>query len=381
MKNLPSHLTGRLKPASPCAYTNRKDQVSSTVPLRGARRAGPKSAAGSSKNLRDSGKDLAAAGPRLTNGMTLTQQHSGETAGIKRLGKSIALHAPYDGVFALRAPGVYAIRLSRANTELTHALMRSAVCIVAQGAKSVMVGDDVFDYGSAQVAVYSVDVPVAAQVTRATTAEPYLTLKIDLDPQKVAELAAKVYPHGLPQPREGRAVWVGDANASIIDAATRLLEVMAQPADAELLAPLIVDEILIRLLRSPLGSRVAQIGQADSSLQRVAKAVSWLRANFDQPVDVEDLAAIVNMSVSSFHRQFKSVTSMSPLQYQKALRLQEARRLMLIEQLDAGNASRRVGYVSPSQFSREYGRFFGAAPTKDIHRLREQHHRGAEAQA
>ena len=314
--------------------------------------------------------------------MALIQEHSGETRGdIARLGKLIALHAPYDGSFELRAPGVYAIRLSSTNAELTHAVVRPAMCIVAQGAKSVMVGDDVFEYAASQIAVYSVDVPVAAQVMRASHAEPYLTLKIDLDPQKVAELAAKVYPNGLPQQREGSAVWIGDANASIIDAATRLLEVMAQPAETELLAPLIVDEILIRLLRSPMGSRVAQIGHSESNLRRIAKAVSWLRSNFDQPADVDDLATLVNMSVSSFHRQFKSVTSMSPLQYQKALRLQEARRLMLAEQLDAGSASRRVGYVSPSQFSREYGRFFGAAPTKDIHRLREGHHRGAEAPA
>ena len=314
--------------------------------------------------------------------MALTREHSDErNADIARLGKLIALHAPYDGSFELRAPGVHAIRLSRTNAELTHALMQPAVCIVAQGAKSVMIGEDVFEYEASQIAVYSVDVPVAAQVTRASHAEPYLNLKIDLDPTKVAELAAKVYPHGLPQPREGRAVWVGDADANIVDAATRLLEVMAQPAEAELLAPLIIDEILIRLLRSPMGSRVAQIGHSESNLQRVAKAVSWLRTSFDQPIDVDDLAALVNMSVSSFHRQFKSVTSMSPLQYQKALRLQEARRLMLTEQLDAGNASRRVGYVSPSQFSREYGRFFGAAPARDIHRLREEHHSGAEAPA
>lgn len=314
--------------------------------------------------------------------MATTRPDSEEArAGIARLGKLIALHAPYDGSFELRTPGVHAIRVSRANSELTHAVMRSALCIVAQGAKSVMVGDDVFEYEAAQIAVYSVDVPVAAQVSRASHAEPYLNLKIDLDSQKVAELAAKVYPNGLPQPREGRAVWVGEANDSLVDAAARLLEVMAQPEEAGLLAPLIVDEILIRLLRSPMGSRVAQIGHAESSLQRVAEAVSWLRSHYDQPVDVDDLAGLVNMSISSFHRQFKAVTSMSPLQYQKALRLQEARRLMLVEQLDAGNASRRVGYVSPSQFSREYGRFFGAAPTRDIHRLREEHHRGAEAPA
>jgi transcriptional regulator GlxA family with amidase domain len=147
---------------------------------------------------------------------------------------------------------------------------------------------------------------------------------------------------------------------------------MAQPVEAELIAPLVRDEILIRLLRGPMGSRVARIGQSGSSVQRIAKAVSWLRANFDQPANIEELAKLVNMSVTSFHRQFKAVTGMSPLQYQKTLRLQEARRLMLTAMLDAGQASRRVGYASASQFTREYGRFFGSAPTKDINRLREQ---------
>jgi transcriptional regulator GlxA family with amidase domain len=144
-----------------------------------------------------------------------------------------------------------------------------------------------------------------------------------------------------------------------------------QPGDAELLSPLIVDEILIRLLRSPIGVRVAQMGFTESSVERVAKAISWLRINFSQPMKVEDLAELVHMSVSSFHEHFKSVTSMSPLHYQKVLRLQEARRLMLSAMMDAGAASQRVGYLSASQFSREYSRFFGSAPTKDIARLRQ----------
>ena len=177
-------------------------------------------------------------------------------------------------------------------------------------------------------------------MTRASYAEPYLLLMIDLDAEKLAELALKVFPHGLPQPHDTRSLYVGDADVYIIDAAARLLELMAQPVDAELIAPLVRDEILIRLLRSPMGSRVAQIGQSGSSVQRVAKAVSWLRANFDQPANIEVLAKLVNMSVTSFHRQFKAVTGMSPLQYQKTLRLQEARRLMLTAMMDAGSAGR-----------------------------------------
>ena len=141
---------------------------------------------------------------------------------------------------------------------------------------------------------------------------------------------------------------------------------------SQLLAPLVVDEILIRLLRSPIGVRVAQMGFAESRVERVAKAISWLRGNFSQPMKVEDLAEMVHMSASSFHEHFKSVTSMSPLHYQKVLRLQEARRLMLSTIVDAGTACQRVGYLSASQFSREYSRFFGNAPTKDIAKLRQE---------
>jgi transcriptional regulator GlxA family with amidase domain len=181
-----------------------------------------------------------------------------------------------------------------------------------------------------------------------------------------------VYPHGLPPAPERSAVYVTPVDVSIINAATRLMECLAQHGDAELLAPLVVDEILIRLLRSRMGARVAQMGFAESSVHRVAKAISWLRANFSQPMKVEDLAGLVHMSVSSFHEHFKSVTSMSPLHYQKVLRLQEARRLMLSTMMDAGTASQRVGYLSASQFSREYSRFFGSAPTRDIARLRQE---------
>jgi AraC-like DNA-binding protein len=304
-----------------------------------------------------------------------------QTPDVTRLANLISAHAPYDGVFDLRVAGVQAIKVSRPSTTATHGLQRPSACIVARGAKSVMIGDDVYEYEGGQVAVYSIDLPIASQVTRASHADPYLTLKVDLDPARITELAARVFPKGAPQPKETRALYVGEADAHIIDAAVRLVELMSRPADAELIAPLVIDELLIRLLRGPMGSRIAQMGQLDSSLHRVSKAVAWLRENYDQPIDVEQLAKLVNMSVSSFHRQFKAVTSMSPLQLQKALRLQEARRLMLTAMLDAGAAGRRVGYISASQFTREYGRFFGASPAKDIHRLREQGLAAAETTA
>jgi AraC-like DNA-binding protein len=291
-----------------------------------------------------------------------------DTAKLSRL---LAAYAPHDGSFELRIPGVHASRFSRSNTGCFHALRLPSLCIVAQGAKTTIVGQEVYEYDASRMIVFSVALPVASQITQASHSEPYLAFKLDLDPHKIAELVLKVYPQGLPPVQERSAVYITSADASMVNAATRLVECLGQPGDAELLAPLVLDEILIRLLRSPVGVRVAQMGFAESSVHRVAKAISWLRDNFSQPMKVEDLAGLVHMSVSSFHEHFKSVTSMSPLHYQKVLRLQEARRLMLSTMMDAGTASQRVGYVSASQFSREYSRFFGNAPTRDIARLRQ----------
>jgi AraC-like DNA-binding protein len=293
-------------------------------------------------------------------------------ADLRRLAGLVGTYAPSDGRFELHLPGLYATRSSRPDTELVHAVARPVLCIVAQGAKSVMLGREVYEYDASRMLVFSVDLPVSGQVTRASRLEPYLSLTLGLDPHRVAELALKVYPDGLSQVQEGRGVYVCRADAGIVNAATRLVELAARPEDAELLAPLVVDEIVIRLLRGRVGRRVAQIGLAEASMYRIAKAISWLRASFSQPVKVEELARLANMSVSSFHRHFRSVTSMSPLQYQKALRLQEARRLMLSTVMDAATASRQVGYLSASQFSRDYSRFFGSAPARDIARLREQ---------
>jgi AraC-like DNA-binding protein len=246
-----------------------------------------------------------------------------------------------------------------------------ALCIVAQGAKTVMLGREVYSYDASCLVAYAVDLPLAGQVTQASQREPFLVLVLKLDPYRIAELTLKVYPRGVPSPQNSRGVIVGQTSTTIVDASSRLVEAMAQPADSELIAPLVVDEILIRLLRSGIGARVAQIGQQGSSVQRVATAVSWVREHFAQPITLESLADLVHMSVSSFHQHFKAVTTMTPLQYQKVLRLQEARRLMLSRMMDAGSAARQVGYLSASQFSREYTRLFGNAPTRDVATLRQ----------
>jgi AraC-like DNA-binding protein len=254
---------------------------------------------------------------------------------------------------------------------MVRASVAPALCVVAQGAKVVVLGREVFPYDSSRMIAYSVELPVAAQIVRASQREPFLALKLDLHAYKIAELSLRVFPHGVPIPRDTRGVCVGQTTTAIVDAASRLLELMADATDAELFAPLVIDEILMRLLRSSIGPRVALLGQQESGVQRVTKAVTWVRENFAQPIKVEDLADLANMSLSSFHQHFRAVTAMSPLQYQKVLRLHEARRLMLARMLDAGSAGRQVGYLSASQFSREYTRLFGSAPTRDIARLRE----------
>ena len=297
---------------------------------------------------------------------------------LRRLAQLLSAYARHDGAVELRLPGTFAVRASRASTEPIYATLGPCLCVVAQGAKVVMLGRDVFEYDPARMLVFSLDLPVAGQVIRASARNPYLCFVMKLDPQRVAELAARVYPRGVPKASDARGLYVGQATDAIVEAITRLLDLMAQPADVALLAPLVVDEILIRLLRSPIGGRVAQIGDSTSGVQRMASAVSWIREHFAQPVTVEEMAGSVQMRASAFHQRFKAVTSMSPLQYQKVLRLHEARRLMLFQRMDATEACHRVGYLSSSQFSREYSRFFGSAPTKDIARLREDGF-GAEA--
>ena len=291
---------------------------------------------------------------------------------LRRFADRLAALAPHDGKFPLRVPGTYAIRLSSVTNEASHSTLGPALCVAAQGAKVIMLGRSVLPYDPAHLLVFAVGLPVSSQVTRATFKEPYLGFTLEIDPDRIRSLSTRVYPRGIPKSSDERGLFVGPPTDGIIEALTRLLELMAQPEDADLLGPLVVDEILIRLLRTSIGHRVAQIGHATSGVQRIADAVSEIRSSFAQPTTVARMAASVHMSPSSFHQRFKAVTSMSPLHYQKVLRLQEARRLMLFQGLDANAACQRVGYISSSQFSREYSRFFGNAPGKDVARLREE---------
>ena len=305
--------------------------------------------------------------PALT--MTAPMPSSTGAPGLARLAALLAANAPCDGSFATCIPGLHAVRASRPSEELVHGLHRPALCIVAQGAKTVMLGEETYDYDPSRMLIFSLDLPIAAMIRQASAAAPYLSFRFDFDQERLAELVLKAYPEGVPPLREGRAVYVAQASEAIVDAAARLLALAAQPEDAALLAPLVQDEIVLRLLRGPFGARLAQLGRVEST--RVGRVLAWIRAHYDQPMRIDEMADLAHMSPSSLHGHFKSLTSMSPLQFQKTLRLQEARRLMLSTGMDASLACQRVGYVSASQFSREYARHFGSAPTRDMMRLRE----------
>lgn len=290
---------------------------------------------------------------------------------IEKLTKLVQAYAPHDGSFELPISGVRIFRGSRIDPHPISIVSQAGVCIVAQGAKRIILGDRIYEYDRSRMVVYSMALPVEARVVQASRSEPYLCLVLDITPQKISELALKVFPHGLPKVQDTGGIHVGHSDEHIIAAAVRLIEAMKNQKERKLLSDLIIDEIFIRLLFSPLGPAVAQIGSIESNTWKIVKAISWLRENYAETLNIEALAKLVNMSETSFHRHFKSVTMMSPGQFQKVLRLQEAKNLMLTEMLDVTSASQRVGYASPSQFSREYSRFFGSSPIKDIAKTRQ----------
>ena len=244
-----------------------------------------------------------------------------------------------------------------------------SICLIAQGAKRVLLGEEIYLYDANHFLITSVGLPVAAQVIEASRERPYLGLKLSLDHQAIAEL---MMDSSLPPPRTkqaNRAMAVGDVSLPLLNAFLRLIDLLDQPEEIPILAPLIEREIYYRLLVSDQGLRLRQIVEAGSQSQQIARAIEWLKENFTRQLRVDELAAYASMSTSSLHHHFRSLTAMSPLQFQKWLRLQEARRLMLTEHEDAATAALRVGYESPSQFSREYSRLFGAPPLRDIRSL------------
>jgi len=245
----------------------------------------------------------------------------------------------------------------------------STLTLVAQGGKRVLLAGERYDYDQANYLVTTIDLPVIYSVTEASPERPCLCVVWQLDPSRIAELLTADLPPI--KVSAGRGMSISPLSHDMLDAVLRLVRLLEAPADIPMLAPLIERELLYRLIISDQGARLRQIAMTGSQTQQIARAIDWLKQHFNAPLRIQELARTVNMSVSSLHHHFKAITAMSPLQYQKLLRLQEARRLLLTEQCDAASAAHRVGYESPSQFSREYSRFYGAPPLRDVAQIRE----------
>ncbi len=265
------------------------------------------------------------------------------------------------------------VLISRVEAPTKPATSMSGVvlALVAQGAKSLAVGDRIFQYRAGQYLVASVDLPINGQVTEASPERPALGFGLALQPSAIAELLLQADPAGLPRAGHGPppGVAVSDAPAELLDAVVRLLRLLDAPLDAQVLAPLIKREILWRLITGEQGATIRQLGLADSGLVYVARAVRWIRDHYAESFRVQDVAQLSGMSVSAFYRNFQAVTAMSPIQFQKQIRLQEARLLLAARRGDVTGVGYVVGYDSPSQFSREYRRQFGAPPSHDAARL------------
>nr|WP_246406521.1 AraC family transcriptional regulator [Modestobacter versicolor] len=248
----------------------------------------------------------------------------------------------------------------------------TVMALIAQGAKTLVLGDRVHEYRAGQYLVASLDLPVTGQFTAASPAAPALGVGLALRPEVIAELLLHPAAGRLPRTAAAPpAVAVSDASRELLDAVVRMLRLLDRPRDLPVLAPMIEREVLWLLMSGEQGATVRQLGLADSSLSRVGTAVRWIRDHHAEPIRVEDLASMTHLSPSAFHRSFQAVTAMSPIQFQKQIRLQEARMLLMARPGDVAGAGHAVGYESASQFSREYRRQFGTSPGRDAARLRE----------
>lgn len=292
-----------------------------------------------------------------------------EHADLAKLAMLIERFAPYDGRIALPVANLHVVKHSSSQNGTIHAVSKPSICIAAQGRKSVTLAEQTYQYGAKNMVVYAEEVPVRVRYVDASAEKPYLCLVVHIDPMRLTDLLLKVFPNGVKKSAQARAIYLDDHQPKIIKAAINLLELIATQDNAELLVPLVIDEILIRLLRSQAGAQIAQIGLKDSHASKVSRAIQWLKINYAEAVTINKLATIAGMSTSAFHNHFKNITAMSPLQFQKHLRLQEARTYMITHNKDVSTASHYVGYSSVSQFSREYSRLFGHPPSKDLERF------------
>lgn len=275
-------------------------------------------------------------------------------------------HADHSGVASTPIAGLTVIQ-STSRSELQYAISRPLACLVLQGTKHVMMGERSFDFKAGDLLLITADVPTVSQITQASVAEPYFSMVIDLDPTVIAELTEEMA--DVPD-RDHTALRLEPTNAEVADSALRLMRLLDRPSAIPMLHAQLVREMHYWLLAGRHGSAIRRLGYSDGHTSRIGRAVSLLRAQFRRPITVEELAAVAGMSVSSFHQHFRTITSLSPLQFQKQLRLIEARRLMLAQGATSSNAAYAVGYESVQQFTREYRRMFGLPPVKEIQAAR-----------
>ena len=288
---------------------------------------------------------------------------------LEGLGQSIAQWTDKGDELVTAIPGLSLYRRDEP-TEPMSGMYEPSICLIAQGAKRVLLGDETYVYDAQHFLITSVNLPTVAQVIKASRERPWLGLKLKLDQREISQLMVDSNLPPLRTQQSSRGMAIGEVTLPLISAFQRLIDLLAEPKDIPILAPIIQREIVYRLLVGDQGARLRQMASAGSQSQQIARAIDWLKSHFTNSFRIEDLATQVNMSTSTFHHHFRALTAMSPLQYQKWLRLNEARRLMLSERLDATSAAFQVGYQSPSQFSREYSRSFGAPPLRDMTNLR-----------
>lgn len=285
------------------------------------------------------------------------------------LADRVARLAVREGPQGCPVPGLTLMRANRPSQPLA-SVYHPCLCVVVQGRKQATLADEVYVYDPLNYLVVSMSLPMCGQIVDATPERPYLCLKIDIDPLVVNELLVQLGP-AAPSPRsDGRALFVARTDAPLLDAMLRLVRLLETPGEAAVLSPLVMREIHYRVLTGELGQRLRELCRVEGPSRRIAQVIERLKNHYAEPLRIEQLAASAHMSPSSLHERFKAATAMTPLQFQKQLRLQEARRLMLLEGMDAAAAGYRVGYESPSQFSREYRRLFGAPPRREIDAVR-----------
>ncbi len=299
---------------------------------------------------------------------------------LAELANSIARFATSDGTYETNFSPLSLIRSSE-NASPVYTVYEPSICLVAQGSKLVLLGEEAYSYGPSQYFAVSVDLPISGQVTDTSIEQPYLAVRLQINPQQVLELIQDTDHHRNGRGSISRGLYVSHASSDMLDAFLRLVRLLDTPDDLAILAPMIAREILYRALQDGQGDVLRQIAPGAGHAASIAEVIRRIRECYHEPLRIEDLATEVGMSSSSLHRRFRDVTAMSPLQFQKQIRLQEARQMLLSEPAQAAEVAFRVGYESPSQFNREYARLFGKPPMGDIRQWRNLSDTGTDSKS